>query len=153
MLDTSPGILIPFYDPDIKVLMLSGRGESSVQFYEYHPGQSLMFLVRQSMQNYTNGICILPKRFCDVENIEIITGLRYKFCNERLLVNSVESFSVSVPRLKKTYFQDDIYTLTRDVENALMDVEEWMKSCSKLEAKWTDLNIKKMPLCNENQLF
>jgi hypothetical protein len=39
-----------------------------------------------------------------------------------------------------------------DIENALMDVEEWMKG-STIEPKWKDLNVKKMPLCNHNQLF
>lgn len=138
-LDNSPSLIIPIYDPDTKVLMLAGRGESSFQFYEFQNENNMQFLTRQSLQSYTNGVSILPKRYCNVGGIEIMTGYR-------LLQQSIETFSVTVPRLKREYFQDDIYSLTRDLENPILSAEEWMKG-TEIELRWIDLNVKNMPLC------
>jgi coronin-7 len=145
-LDTSPSLLIPYYDADTKVLVLAGRGESNLQFYEYQEqDNTLLFLTKQTLQLYTNSFSVLPKRYCNVENIEIMIGYRY-YCLTRLLQQSVERFTVTVPRLKKEFFQDDIFQPTFDVEKPLLSADQWIsgKDC---EPIWLDLNTSNRPLC------
>lgn len=57
----------------------------------------------------------------------------------RLLQNSIERISVTVPRLRKEFFQDDIFQDTRDVEKPDLDVDEWLKG-KVIEHRWINLN-------------
>ena len=62
----------------------------------------------------------LPKRFCAVQDVEILTG--YK-----LTASFIEKISFTVPRLHKNYFQDDLFPPTLDVEKPLQTAAEWFK--------------------------
>ncbi|KAJ8329535.1 hypothetical protein O5D80_002354 [Batrachochytrium dendrobatidis] len=119
-LDTSPSMLIPFYDHDTGLLILCGRGESVVTFYHLSTEPEPLFLTRYSVPGGIRqlSMALLPKRHCNVKEIEVLKGFR-------LTPTSVESISFTVPRLQKEYFQDDIFVSTRDVENPALSADEW----------------------------
>jgi coronin-7 len=101
--------------------MLVGRGESNVLFYSMEDPSSPMFLNKQILaSSITNAIAFLPKLLVDVPSIEIIKGLR-------LTNNGIESVSVSVPRVKKEYFQDDIFVPTIDFQRSQCSVVDFWK--------------------------
>jgi coronin-7 len=117
LLDVSPSSLIPYYDTDTKVLMLVGRGESTVLFYDLK--NDPVFLNKQSFSSITLGISILPKFTVDVKNVEIIKGYRMN-------ATGVEMISVTVPRIKKEYFQDDIYCPSVDFLSSCIPVKDFI---------------------------
>ncbi|KNC99952.1 uncharacterized protein SPPG_05325 [Spizellomyces punctatus DAOM BR117] len=118
-IDTSPSLLLPIYDEDISVLYLTGRGESYTLIYEITDNGPI-FLTRFDSPGTQQGLSFLPKRSCDVREIEVANGYR-------ITQSAIETISFTVPRLKKEYFQDDIYVPTRDVEKPLLDIDEWLK--------------------------
>ncbi len=138
LVGTSPSILAPFYDRDTGLIVLHGRGESYVQFLELSDSA-----VPQTVNRYEGGAAqqslqLLPKRFCDVKNVEIFIGYR-------LIMGVIEKLSFTVPRLHKDHFQDDIYTATLDVENPVLSAEEWVEGKTP-KFKWIDLRPTDMPL-------
>lgn len=64
------------------------------------------------------GLAFLPKRTCDVANIEIARFYR-------LTPTSIEPYGVRVPRARPEYFQDDIFIDTPDVEHPAQDSTSW----------------------------
>ncbi|TPX60891.1 hypothetical protein PhCBS80983_g01502 [Powellomyces hirtus] len=118
-IDTSPSLLMPLYDPDTAILYLSGRGESYTMMFEI-TDSGPQYLTRFDSAGTQQGLMFLPKTACDVRLIEIAKGYR-------ITQTSIETVSFTVPRLKKEYFQDDIYPPTRDVSRPLLDVDQWMQ--------------------------
>ncbi|KAI8908919.1 hypothetical protein EDD86DRAFT_206423 [Gorgonomyces haynaldii] len=118
-LDNAPSVLIPYYDPDTNLLVLSGKGESQMHFYELD--QQFVHLNRHQFPQYpTQAVSFLPKKYCDVNKIEILRGFR-------LCPNHVETLSVVVPRLKTEFFQDDIYNPTLDTEKPSLEIDQFLK--------------------------
>lgn len=72
------------------------------------------------------GVVFLPKVLCDVTKAEIAAGVR-------LTRDSVEGFTVQVPRTRLNYFQDDIYPDTLCVEEASLTVERWLQGENALQ--------------------
>ncbi|KAI8930260.1 hypothetical protein BC831DRAFT_499742 [Entophlyctis helioformis] len=137
-LDTSPALLLPTYDQDTGLLVLAGRGESVIPFYDMlvestESAAKPVFLTRYSAPNgvQQTSLVLLPKRTCDVRAIEVLKGYR-------LTPNGIESISFTVPRLQKEYFQDDIFKPTRNVEKAAVTADAWVGGASG-ELDWIDL--------------
>ncbi|KAI9013237.1 hypothetical protein BC832DRAFT_528471 [Gaertneriomyces semiglobifer] len=130
VVDTSPSVLMPFYDEDTSLLYLSGRGESSTLIYELSSSGPTP-VSRFDTTGIQQGFSFLPKTTCDVRTVEIAHGYR-------LTQTAIESFSFTVPRLKKEFFQDDIFVPTRDVETACLDVDNW-KAGENVDLKYVDL--------------
>ncbi|KAI9207856.1 uncharacterized protein BJ171DRAFT_491716 [Polychytrium aggregatum] len=131
-LDISPSLLIPHFDEDTSLLYLVGRGESFIQICEVSKDQdSVQVIARFDGSAVQQGLGFLSKRQCNVAEIEIAVGWR-------LTSSGVESISFTVPRLKKEYFQDDIFTPTRVTWEPLLTALEWIGG-QKKEAKYLDL--------------
>ncbi|KAG0309666.1 Coronin-7 [Dissophora globulifera] len=127
LMDNSPGVLIPHYDADTSVLGISARGDRMMKHFEIHlggrkdvgPGKSLFVDVAALEQGtLQQDVAYLPKRYCNVKEIELAKMYR-------LTYNSVEVIRVSVPRNKKEYFQDDLFPDTVDVETSSMEASEF----------------------------
>eukprot|EP00842_Homolaphlyctis_polyrhiza_P000099 jgi/Hompol1/108/HPOL_002021-RA len=120
-IDTSPSLLVSHYDDDTGILMLAGRGESAVQFYDLLTDTKPTLLTRFTVPSGTQQVSILPvpKRFCDVRAIEVLK------CH-RLTNTSIETVSFTIPRQNRELFQDDIFVPTKDIERAALDVGEWL---------------------------
>uniref|UniRef100_A0A8C0IVV5 Coronin n=1 Tax=Chelonoidis abingdonii TaxID=106734 RepID=A0A8C0IVV5_CHEAB len=105
-IDTAPSTLIPFYDPDTSVVFLTGKGDTRVFVYELVP-EAPFFLECNSFASSDphKGFVFLPKTECDVREVEFARALR-------LRQSSIEPVAFRVPRVKKDYFQDDIYPAT-----------------------------------------
>ncbi|KAJ3159447.1 Coronin-7 [Geranomyces michiganensis] len=118
VIDTSPSLLMPFYDEDTSVLFLSGRGETSTLMFEI-TDDGPVYLTRFDSPGAQQGIAFLPKTVCDVRAIEIAKGYR-------ITPAAIETVSFTVPRLKREFFQDDIFPPTRDVSKPAIGVDEWL---------------------------
>ena len=94
VLDTSPGILQPFYDSDIDILYISGRGDSHIHYYEL-ANNKLHFLSSYKSTIPQRSIVFLPKVALDIAETEIARA--YKLS----CANCVEPISFRVPRKVK----------------------------------------------------
>eukprot|EP00121_Abeoforma_whisleri_P015013 Awhi_evm1s13841 len=102
-IDTASGIMIPFYDPDLQILYLAGKGDGNIRYYEIDDNKPFVhFLTEYKSSNPQRGFGFLPKRACNVGGCEIARF--YKLHPQ----NIVEPISMIVPR-KSDAFQDDIF--------------------------------------------
>jgi coronin-1B/1C/6 len=118
VIDTSAGVIIPFWDDDSKLLFLAGKGDGNIRYYEFVDEDPNIYYYVTSFGVNTpqRGMASLPKRAVDVSNNEI--DLLYK-----LTPNSIEPISFRVPR-KSDQFQEDLFPDCISDEAALT-AEEW----------------------------
>ncbi|KAI9364418.1 hypothetical protein DFJ73DRAFT_416385 [Zopfochytrium polystomum] len=102
-LDTSPSVLVPFYDNDLQLLYLSGKGESFIEtFYVDIRNRQVTKVNRASLPTIQSGVVFAPKHECNVRIVEVAKAYR-------LVATGLDLVSFTVPRLKKDYFQDDLF--------------------------------------------
>ena len=65
-IDQAAGVIMPFYDPDTKILFLGGKGDGNIRYYELvdeapfaHP------LSEHRTSVAAKGLAFLPKRACN----------------------------------------------------------------------------------------
>jgi coronin-1B/1C/6 len=118
-LDTSNGVLYPFYDPDVNLLYLCAKGDSNIRYFEVTDEPPFVhYISTYQSSEPQRGIGFMPKRGCDVLNCEIARLFKLHsrgFC---------EVISFTVPR-KSELFQDDLYPDTAGDIPALT-AEEWI---------------------------
>ncbi|KAM6402847.1 coronin-6 isoform 1-T1 [Rhynochetos jubatus] len=117
-MDTSNGVLLPFYDPDSSIVYLCGKGDSSIRYFEItEEAPYVHYLNTYSSKEPQRGMGWMPKRGLDVSKCEIA---RFFKLHER----KCEPIVMTVPR-KSDLFQDDLYPDTPGPEPAL-EAEEWL---------------------------
>ncbi|KAJ8393921.1 hypothetical protein AAFF_G00054540 [Aldrovandia affinis] len=118
-MDTSNGVLLPFYDPDTSVVYLCGKGDSSIRYFEITDEAPFVhYLNTFSSKEPQRGMGYMPKRGLDVNKCEIA---RFYKLHER----KCEPIIMTVPR-KSDLFQDDLYPDTAGPDCAL-EAEEWFQ--------------------------
>ncbi|KAJ8251496.1 hypothetical protein GJAV_G00221980 [Gymnothorax javanicus] len=118
--DVSPSTLIPFYDPDTGVVFLTGKGDMRVYIFEIQP-ESPHFLECSSFSSSEphKGLSFLPKSECSVPDVEIARALM-------LTKTTIEPVAFKVPRVKKEFFQDDIFPDTAVWWESVMTASAWL---------------------------
>ncbi|KAF0392119.1 DUF1900-domain-containing protein [Gigaspora margarita] len=104
MVDTSSGVLMPFYDSDLKIL------DGNIRYYELE-NDELFFLAEYKSSGPQRGMSFMPKRGINVTECEIARA--YKVSS-----NTIEPISFVVPR-KSDAFQSDLFPPTLSGEPAL----------------------------------
>ncbi|KAK8806268.1 actin binding protein [Blastocystis sp. subtype 4] len=115
-LDMSSGALLPFYDPDTSILFLAGKGDGNIRYYEVMES-SLYPLSQYSSVVSARGLCMLPKKACDVNRCEVARIMKLTSKGD------VEPLPFIVPRKFEGY-QPDLYPPTFAGIPALSN-EEW----------------------------
>lgn len=138
-LDVSPGILVPFYDEDSSTLFLSGKGETTVYGYEIAEDSPHMFLLSPfKCSTPSQGLAFIPhKNAMNVRDVEFARGYR-------LTVNAIIPISFTVPRVKSTFFQDDIFPPTRVLWTPASSGSAWLEGKDSNPA-WISLKPADMP--------
>ncbi|XP_029293414.1 coronin-7-like isoform X1 [Cottoperca gobio] len=116
----SPSTLIPFYDPDTSVVILTAKGDTRVHIYEIVP-EAPYFMECSSFNSPEphKGLAFLPKTECNVRDVEIAIGLL-------LTKTTIEPVAFKVPRVKKEFFQDDVYTETAVCWEPALTASAWL---------------------------
>lgn len=96
LIDVSPSVLFPVYDPDTSILHVWGKGERQIQAYEVHPDHATEPVAK--LPSYTAGtpqlgLAFFPKRMVDMKKVEVAKALR-------LTGKTIEEVSFSIPRNK-----------------------------------------------------
>ncbi|CAN7988059.1 unnamed protein product [Ixodes pacificus] len=117
-LDTSNGVLQPFYDPDVNLLYLCAKGDSNIRYFEVTDEPPFVhYISTYQSTEPQRGLCAMPKRGCDVHQCEIARF--YKLHSKGLC----EVISFTVPR-KSDLFQQDLYPETAG-DTPAISAEEW----------------------------
>ncbi|KAJ3354489.1 Coronin-7 [Entophlyctis luteolus] len=120
--EMSPSLITPFSDESLPIVFLVGKGESFIQiFYIDGVDNTANGIKVVKLSTYTAsspqiGVSFVPKIECDIRAVEVARCFR-------LTPNTVEQVSFKVPRLKKEYFQDDIFPLLLKTKS--VEVENW----------------------------
>ncbi|KAJ7357667.1 Coronin-7 [Desmophyllum pertusum] len=144
-LDTSSGILMPFFDPDTNMLFLAGKGDSVIQYLEVSD-TAASFVTQvssQLLEEQHKGMGIVPKLAMDVMACEVV-------CLLQLTKSSVVPLSYRVPRKSYKEFHEDLFpdTVARE---ASMTGDEWF-SGSNSPMKRVSLNPSKRQTQQKTQL-
>lgn len=117
-IDTSSGLLMPFFDRDTSVLFLGGKGDGNIRYYEIVDEAPYIHYLSEFKSNTPQrGLGMLPKRGVSVSDCEIVRMLK-------LSVKMMEPISFTVPR-KSDIFQPDLFPDCFSGEPALTS-EQWI---------------------------
>lgn len=146
-IDNGSSMLYPMYDESSGVCFVAGKGNTNVRYFE------LLFLQEGSVSceranefnssEPINGLCLLPRRVCDVRWVE--AARVYKLGS-----SSVTPISFVVPRASylKDYFQDDLYPPVRSLKPA-GSMSEWLAGRATFEPSLESLKPADMPALSE----
>lgn len=122
----SSGYVLPFYDPDSKLLLITVRGSSSINTYDVTENKSgcprFTEVTSAKLAAGAKGGCFMSKRGCDADNAEI----------QRLYVlasNGIYPHGLKVPRKSKG-LDPKLFPPTADVLPAL-SATEWNGGANK----------------------
>lgn len=101
VIDSSSGVLIPFFDESTSILYLAGKGDGNIRYYEYDSDE-LYELSQYPSTDPQRGFACAPKIRVNLHENEILKS--FKTINDQ----SIEPVSFIVPR-KSELFQEDIY--------------------------------------------
>jgi len=100
--DTSSSVIVPYYDSDLSILYLAGKGDASIKYFELTKEAPYLHYLSDFADIVSQqGATFLPKRACDTTVCEIAHCLR-------LMKDSIVPISFRVPR-KSDLFQKDLY--------------------------------------------
>ncbi|KAM8778112.1 coronin-7 isoform 2-T2 [Rhynchonycteris naso] len=119
-LDVAPSTLLPSYDPDTSLVLLTGKGDTRVFLYELLP-EAPFFLECNSFTSPDphKGFVLLPKTECDVREVEFARCLR-------LRQTSLEPVAFRLPRVRKEFFQDDVFPDTAVTWEPVLSAKAWL---------------------------
>lgn len=112
--DVNPGIISVFYDEDLNLLYLAGRGDRNFSVWTINDDLSATFLTRFESASVQQGFSFFPKSALDVAKVEVARCWR-------LVGNGIEEVSFTLPRTRTEYFQDAVYPDTKDLGKPAVD--------------------------------
>lgn len=119
-IDSSSGVLFPFYDHDTKMVYVAGKGDGSIRYYEITNDSPWCYYINQFITGLPQrGLGVMPKRGLDVHKCEV-----FRFYKLHATRSTCEPISMVVPR-KSHLFQADIYPDTLAPTPALT-ADEWL---------------------------
>ncbi|VEL29224.1 unnamed protein product [Protopolystoma xenopodis] len=117
-MDTSNGVLFPFYDSDTNMIYLCGKGDSTIRYFEITDEEPYVHFINMlTSSDPQRGMGWMPKRGLDVNQNEIARF--YKLHTKGLC----EVIPFTVPR-KSGLFQEDLYPDTAG-DTPSLTAEEW----------------------------
>jgi coronin-1B/1C/6 len=115
-IDSSSGVIMPFYAEGNDVLILAGKGDGNIRYYEYADDE-LHYLSEFKSSDPQRGFTLAPRHSLEVSQHEIARGFK-------LTTGMVEPLAFVVPR-KAEGFQADIFPPAPSLEAALT-ADEWV---------------------------
>ncbi|XP_046436706.1 coronin-2B isoform X2 [Neodiprion pinetum] len=119
-IDSSSGVVFPFYDHDTNMVYLAGKGDGNIRYYEVaNEAPWLHFLSQFISGNPQRGLGLMPKRGVTTSLCEV-----FRFYKLHATRGMCEPISMIVPR-KSDQFQEDLYPDTISTTPAL-SAKDWI---------------------------
>lgn len=128
-IDSSTGALMPFFDADLHLVVLMGKGDTSIRIFEFQISDSVEGILHPICNvplgdmATTKGGAVMPKQCNDVMGCEVLRVLR-------LTENSIQPISLSVPRRERLKFHDELYPPTTSMAPPSLRTEEWLSGAT-----------------------
>lgn len=136
-IDSSSGILFPYYDHDTRMVYVAGKGDGNIRYYETTDEHPFCHYLSQFLSGYPQrSLGMMPKRGCDVYKCELARF--YKLHATKAIC---EPISMIVPR-KSEQFQSDVFPDTAAPMPALT-ADQWLSGQNR-NPILLDLKVKKM---------
>jgi len=120
-IDSSSGILSPYFDQDTGMVYVVGKGDGNVRYYEILDEAPWVCYLNQFISGAPQkSFGLLPKRGVDVTACEVL-----RFYKLHATKDVVEPISMIVPR-KSSMFQEDIYPDT-SAPVAALTADAWLE--------------------------
>jgi coronin-1B/1C/6 len=101
-IDQAAGVIMPFYDEDVNILYLAGKGDGNIRYYEIVDEDPWQFYIGEYRgKDPCRGIAMLPKRVVSTPECEVARFLK-------LTTSTVEPLKFIIPR-KSELFQADLF--------------------------------------------
>ncbi|KAL7640836.1 UNVERIFIED_CONTAM: hypothetical protein RMT77_009111 [Armadillidium vulgare] len=124
-IDSSSGVLTPYYDHDTRLVFIAGKGDGNIRYYEITDSLPFCHYLDQYISSEPQrGFGVMPKRGCQVMKCEV-----FRFYKLLATKSFCEPISMIVPR-KSDQFQPDLYPDTASPTPAL-SLEEWLTGVNK----------------------
>ena len=107
-LPTSTSNSLLFEDVDTGLLLVAGKGDGNISFFEFEDGV-VHYLTEYKSNAPQNGLALLPKKSCNLQACEVIRVVK-------LSGTKVEPIRIEVPRSESSFFQEDLYPDTWDLQ-------------------------------------
>ncbi|XP_022254244.1 coronin-2B-like [Limulus polyphemus] len=121
IIDSSAGILFPYYDHDTKIIYLAGKGDGNIRFYELVGNAPWCYYLNQYLSGWPQrSVGVMPKRGVCITRCEV-----FRFYRLSAMKGMCEPVSMIVPR-KRLEFQEDLYPPTPAPSSSLT-AKEWME--------------------------
>jgi len=135
-LDSSSSTLLPYYDNDLGIMYLAGKGDGNIRYFEITDEDPYVhYLNEYKSKDPQSGLAALPKQMCDVMKCEVMRFLKLT------PQGSVVPVRFEVPRIENVYFQEDLYPDTWDLQSS-MTASEWVEG-AKTPGNLVNLNPEK----------
>ncbi|XP_029672141.1 coronin-2B-like isoform X2 [Formica exsecta] len=103
-IDSSSGVVFPFYDNDTNMVFLAGKGDGNIRYYEVVNEAPWLYYLSQFISgNPQRGLGVMPKRGINTAICEV-----FRFYKLHATRGMCEPISMIVPR-KSDQFQEDLY--------------------------------------------
>ncbi|XP_018579261.1 coronin-2B isoform X2 [Anoplophora glabripennis] len=120
-IDSSSGIVFPFYDPDTNIVFLAGKGDGNIRYYEITDETPYIHFLNEFLSgNPQRGLGFMPKRALNTAHCEV-----FRFYKLHATKGLCEPISMIVPR-RSDQFHEDLYPDTASARPAL-SAQEWIK--------------------------
>eukprot|EP01035_Chromulina_nebulosa_P019759 gene19759-25691_t len=131
-IDGSTSPIIPLFDGDNNLLVLAGRGDSSMRLYELI-SSDLAPISNIPVIDMTRGAALSPKQSCDRMKCEVLRVMK-------LTDSSVQPVSGLVPRKERNKYHEDLYPDTLYGASAASTATEWLQGINKSPIRVSLLN-------------
>ncbi|XP_069102262.1 coronin-2B-like isoform X2 [Argopecten irradians] len=119
-IDSSSGIVLPYYDHDSRVVYVAGKGDGNIRYFEVTDDSAAIHYLNQFQSPFPQrGLGVMPKRGCDTTKCEVM-----RFYKLLAAKDVVEPISMIVPR-KSDKFHEDIFPPTASMIPSL-SADEWI---------------------------
>jgi hypothetical protein len=120
----STQVLFPKYDPDTRMVFVSGKGDGNIRYFEIDDEAPYAHnLSEYKSSTPQRGVTWLPKQCLDINACEVARGFKLH------PKGFIEVIGFTVPR-KSTLFQEDIYPPTKEPV-AVLTADEWLAGQTK----------------------
>ncbi|XP_028131173.2 coronin-2B isoform X2 [Diabrotica virgifera virgifera] len=120
-IDSSSGVVFPFFDADTNMVYLAGKGDGNIRYYEVTDEAPYVHYLSQILSgNPQRGLGFMPKRGLRTAQCEV-----FRFYKLHATKGLCEPISMIVPR-KSDQFHEDLYPDTAAPKPAL-SAQEWIR--------------------------
>lgn len=121
VIDSSSGVVTPYFDYDTKMIYLAGKGDGNIRYYELVDEAPYVYYLNQFLSGQPQkALGFMPKRGVNVAQCEV-----FRFYKLHAAGNICEPISMIVPR-KSTLFQSDLYPDTL-ADIPAIGAKEWFQ--------------------------